>query len=281
MFMLVCAIAFSVAVSVLLKLARRGDIRIEQSILTNYALASLSTWLLLRPDIAVLAQPSPYWLLLLALGLLLPSVFLLMAKAVALAGIARSDAAQRLSLFIPLLLSFVLFNEQPKFFTVLGVVLALLAMLLLVYRPQAATARAGAVWLLLGVWLGYGVIDVLFKQLALTGANFPASLLAAFVLSGLLLAGWLCWRKTVWHWPSLLLGLLLGALNFGNIYAYIRAHQHFSEQPALVFAAMNMGVICLGAILGLWLFKERMSRLNLLGVATALLAIVSLLAGRI
>ena len=281
MLILLAAIFCSVAVSVLLKMARQGQIRIAQSIVVNYVVAAGLTALLLRPELGVLRQPSVHWLLLLALGLLLPSVFVLMAKAVVVAGIALSDAAQRLSLFIPLLLSFVLFAQQPEFFTVLGVVLALLAMVLLVYRPARGQGVAGAsgLWLLLGVWCGYGVIDVLFKRMALTGAQFSASLLAAFVLSGLLLLSWLLLRKERWHRPSLLLGILLGGLNFGNIYAYILAHQHFSAQPALVFAAMNMGVICLGAVVGVWLFHERLSRLNLAGILLALLAIASLLAG--
>lgn len=281
MLMLVAAIACSVAVSVLLKLVRSSKIRVSQTILVNYGVAAACAWWLLQPELTVLLQPSVHWLLLLALGLLLPTVFLVMAQAVAVAGIALSDAAQRLSLFIPLLLSFVLFAEQPRLFTLLGVALALAAMLCLVYRPGGVAARNGSGWLLLAVWLGYGVIDVLFKRMALTGAAFSASLLAAFVLAGLLLGGWLWWRREQWHAPSLMLGLLLGGLNFGNIYAYIRAHQHFAQQPALVFAAMNMGVICLGALLGLWLFKERLSRINLVGVGLALLAILSLLQARL
>ena len=36
---------------------------------------------------------------------------------------------------------------------------------------------------------------------------------------------------------------------------------------------MNLGVVALGALVGLLLFRERLSRLNLAGVALALLAI--------
>jgi multidrug transporter EmrE-like cation transporter len=37
---------------------------------------------------------------------------------------------------------------------------------------------------------------------------------------------------------------------------------------------MNIGVIALGSLVGLWLFKEKLSRLNYMGIALALLAIV-------
>lgn len=276
--MLISAIACSVAVSVLLKLARSHNLQIAQSILVNYAVASALTLLLLKPNLAVLAEPSIHWLLLISLGILLPSVFFIMAKAVAHAGIALSDAAQRLSLFIPLLMAFLIFAEPLNMSKLAGIVLALAALMGLIYRPNKGSRKntKQATWVLIGVWLGYGVIDVTFKQLAKTGAAFSASLLASFILSGCLLLLWLLVRKTKWHPASLAAGIILGLLNFGNIYAYIRAHQTFPENPTLVFTAMNIGVISLGALIGVLLFKEKLHRVNVLGIALALAAIVLL-----
>ena len=276
--MLISAIACSVAVSVLLKLARSHNLQIAQSILVNYAVASALTLLLLKPNLAVLAEPSIHWLLLISLGILLPSVFFIMAKAVAHAGIALSDAAQRLSLFIPLLMAFLIFAEPLNMSKLAGIVLALAALTGLIYRPNKGSRKntKQATWVLIGVWLGYGVIDVTFKQLAKTGAAFSASLLASFVLSGCLLLLWLLVRKTKWHPASLAAGIILGLFNFGNIYAYIRAHQTFPENPTLVFTAMNIGVISLGALIGVLLFKEKLHRVNVLGIALAVAAIVLL-----
>ncbi|MCK9238549.1 MAG: hypothetical protein M0Q29_07350 [Thiopseudomonas sp.] len=279
MLMLFSAIACSVAVSVLLKLARSHNLQIAQSILVNYAVASALTLLLLKPNLAVLAEPSIHWLLLISLGILLPSVFLIMAKAVASAGIALSDAAQRLSLFIPLLMAFLIFAEPLNMSKLAGIALALAALIGLIYRPSGHAHKntKQTTWILIGVWLGYGVIDVTFKQLAKTGAAFSASLLASFVLSGCLLLLWLLVRKTKWHPASLAAGIILGLLNFGNIYAYIRAHQTFPENPTLVFTAMNIGVICMGALIGVALFKEKLHRVNVLGIALAVAAIVLLI----
>lgn len=279
MLMLFTAIACSLAVSILLKLARQYDLQIAQSILVNYAVASLLCLFLLKPDLSILAAPSPHWGLLAALGVLLPSVFLIMARAVSLTGIALSDAAQRLSLFIPLLMAFLLFKEPANAYKLTGIAMALVALGCLVYKPQLTSKTQGYQPLaaLLGVWLGYGVIDVLFKQLSKTGAAFSSSLFASFVLAGGLLLLWLFHKKTQWHRPSLIAGMILGLLNFGNIYAYIRAHQSFPDNPTLVFTAMNTGVIALGAITGMLAFKEKLSRTNLFGVILALAAIVLLI----
>ena len=108
---LAASVACSVTVAVMLKLARRWQVDVRQAIAMNYAVAALLCWLVLRPDPARLLAPQTPWLVLAALGVLLPSVFLAMAAALRHAGIVRSDAAQRLSLFIPLLAAFVLFGE--------------------------------------------------------------------------------------------------------------------------------------------------------------------------
>lgn len=72
---------------------------------------------------------------------------------------------------------------------------------------------------------------------------------------------------------SVLGGIALGLANFGNILFYLRGHRALPDHPALVFASMNIGVVALGALVGLLQFRERLSRLNLAGVWLALLAI--------
>src|SRR5690606_33211862 len=84
--------------------------------------------------------------------------------------------------------------------------------------PAAAASADGRAWLWpLGVWLAYGIVDVLFKQVAKTGAAFPGALLIAFALSGVFMTGYLLLRRTEWQVRHLLAGVALGAANFGNI----------------------------------------------------------------
>jgi len=281
---LILSITCSVAVSIFLKLARNGAIRVEQAIFVNYLTAAALCLGLLRPDTArLLDQPAAAWWILSLLGVLLPSIFLVMAAAVRHAGIVLSDAAQRLSLAIPLLAAFLVFGEALSGMKLAGIAMAFAALACLLTRPDARSSghtAAGPVVLatLLGVWLGYGTIDILFKQLAKSGAAFSSSLLLSFVMAGILMLAWLVLRKgTQWSARSLASGVLLGLLNFGNIYFYIRAHQTFPQNPTLVFAAMNIGVISVGTLVGAGLFRERLGRLNVLGIVLALGAIVLLI----
>ncbi|MFU2047738.1 EamA/RhaT family transporter [Avibacterium gallinarum] len=275
------AIACSVAVSVLLKVARRFNVVIEQAIAFNYLIALLLSYFLLQPnfqeqgftDFIVQNENSAIFL---SLGLLLPSVFIIMSKAVEFAGIVRSDATQRLSLFLPILAAFVLFGEQLSQSRIISLILAFSALFCLINKPREQGLSVKGGLSLLAVWFGYGVIDILFKQTAKMGSAFPTTLFIAFALAMCVMFMYLLIKRTQWNGASLLAGIVLGGLNFMNILFYIRAHQSFSQNPTLVFAGMNIGVICLGTLVGAIVFKEKISKINGVGVVLGISAILSL-----
>jgi drug/metabolite transporter (DMT)-like permease len=273
------SVVCSVVVSVLLKLARRFDIDVGQAIAWNYLVAGALTALLLQPSLASLREPGAPWLALAALGILLPTIFLALAASVRHAGIVRSDAAQRLSLLLSLLAAFVLFGERLTAFKGFGIALGLLALPCMVWRSGQHVAERGvAGWLYpLLVFAGFGAIDILFKRVAQAGVPLGASLQAMFALALIIAFAMQLWRRahrsTRFTARSAVAGLLLGLANFGNILFYLRGHRALPQHPSLVFASMNIGVVALGAVVGLLLFRERLSWLNLAGVALALLAI--------
>lgn len=279
MIFVLLSVLCSVLVSVLLKLAHRLRIDVGQAIAWNYVVTSVLTACLLQPTLSTLRGPGVPWLALVALGILLPTIFLALAAAVRHAGIVRSDAAQRLSLLLSLLAAFVLFGEHLTAVRLAGIALGLLALLCMIWRGGAAVAATGAAgWLYpLLVFVGFGVIDILFKRVALAGIPLGDALQAMFALALLVAFAMQLWRflrdRVRFTARSALAGVALGAANFGNILFYLRGHRAFPAHPALVFASMNIGVVALGAVVGLLLFRERLSRLNGGGVLLAGLAI--------
>jgi drug/metabolite transporter (DMT)-like permease len=286
-YLLLAAIC-SVLVSVLLKLARRFGIDVGQAIAWNYVVAVGLSALVFAPAPAALRTAGATWPALLGLGVLLPTIFLALAGSVRRAGIVRSEVAQRLSLLLSLLAAFVLFGEPPSATKGLGIALGLAGLAGLVWRPAGhattdPTAGAGHWAYPLLVFAGFGVIDVLFKRVAQAGVPLGAALLAMFMLAlavALILQGWRLARAGVRpDARSLAAGLLLGSFNFANILFYLRAHQALPGRPALVFAGMNLGVVGLGALVGLLAFRERLSRVNLAGLGLAVVAIALLALG--
>ena len=273
----------SVLVSVLLKLAGRRGIDAGQIVTWNYLVTALLCAWLLEAPLDSLRQPGAPWLPLLVLAVVLPSLFLVLAASVRAAGIVRTDIAQRLSLLLSLLAAFLWFGESANGLKLAGLGLGLLSVVAILARPQSVathpvSAQAAAWPLLLTVWVGFALVDVMLKQIAAAGTPFAASLQVTFVLAfvGMLLVQ--VWRqargRSRFSWRNTGAGLLLGLLNFGNIVFYVHAHRALPENPSLVFAAMNIGVVVLGTLVGVLAFSEKPGRMNWLGIALAVPAIV-------
>ena len=274
------SICCSVVVSVLLKLAKRYHIDVFQAITWNYSMAILLTWIFFKPQLSISFEDAPIYNYI-ALGILFPSLFVIMASSVRLAGIVRTDVAQRLSLFIPIFAAFFIFNEAKDTVKIIGIILAFVAIICSIPWQKASRDKAAKVsWIyLLIVFLGFGVIDVLLKQITkvnkvpFTSAIFVIFILA-FVLSMIGLIYQVATKKTKFSWPHILIGWILGVANFGNILFYLKAHQALANSPSAVFSSMNIGVIIVGTFIGIFIFKEKLSTLNKIGIVVAVLAIV-------
>ena len=273
------AVICSVLVSVLLKVAARRQLDVAQMVTWNYLVAATLTAVVLQPPLDALRAPHAPWLSLLALAVVLPSIFLVLGRAVAVAGIVRSDVAQRLSLLLSLAAAFLFFGQTATPWKLAGLGLGLLAMVAISLRPRGPTVASspgGWGWLL-GVWGGFAVVDVLLKQVALSGTPSMAAVLASFSVAFVLMLALQLWRhargRSRLAWRNLGAGALLGLLNGGNILFYVQAHQAMPESPATVFAGMNIGVVVLGALVGMFVFGEATTKWNRAGLALAVLAI--------
>lgn len=73
---------------------------------------------------------------------------------------------------------------------------------------------------------------------------------------------------------SLLAGVCLGIPNYGSIYFLIMALHSSGLESSEVFPLNNIGIVLLASFSAFWLFGERLSKMNILGVVCAVLAIV-------
>ncbi len=273
------SVCCSVFVSVLLKLAKRYEIDARQAITWNYPIAGLLTWLIYKPEIPEFSDTLyPAYI---ALGILLPSLFVILALSVRYTGIVRTDVAQRLSLFIPVLAAFLIFNEAQSVFKIAGIGLAFVAIIFSVpWQKQSGTGSSYWIYPLI-VFVGMGIIDILFKQIAKTDSiPFTSSLLIVFILAFAVSILYLLFlfiaKGMKFTLINAICGWILGIANFGNILFYLKAHQALAQQPSLVFSAMNIGVILLGSAVGVFIFREKLSRLNYAGIVLALFSILLL-----
>lgn len=272
---------FSVTVSILLKLAKRYQIDVFQAITWNYSIAIALTWLFFRPQVRNLEQlPLDIYT---PLAILLPALFVILALAVRSAGIVRTDVAQRLALFIPVLASFLVFKESISALKVIGLATGFAAILCAIPwqkdRSDKYTDTSSAWIYLLIVFVGMGVIDILLKKVAAYQAvSFTSSLIViytmAFALSLIVMVVMIFAGKLKFTLRHIFFGWILGVANFGNMLFYLKAHQAIAAAPSKVFSTMNISVIALGAIVGFVVFKEKLSTINKVGLGLAIVAIV-------
>lgn len=276
MLYLLLSIICSVAVGVIFKIARKGSVNAKQIVLFNYVFALLLCFVIFSPDPQIITAEAPF-LLYVSLGILLPVVFLFLIASIKNIGIVKTDAAQRLSLFVSIVAAWLLFKEVFSITKLIGIAIGFSA-LFCVLKKTTDSDKSDLKYPIL-VFLGFGIIDILFKKVAVfTTVPYTTSL---FFIFGIAFFFMFCVvfyemivQKKGFEIKNLVYGFLVGGFNFGNISFYLKAHQAFSANPSTVFAGMNMGVILLGSIVGVFAFKEKLSKLNYAGLILALLSIL-------
>ncbi|MCI9844881.1 EamA family transporter [Flavobacterium pectinovorum] len=276
MLFLILSIVCSVTVGVIFKITRHYNCNPVQIITFNYVFAILFCYFTFSPNLDEVTASAP-WNIYLSIGVLLPVVFLFLAASIKYMGIVKTDAAQRLSLFIPILAAWFIFKEEFNSYKVIGLVIGFWALLFLLRKPSENEQNKRLYPAI--VLLGFGVIDILFKQIALYSTlPYTTSLFVVFdialAVSLLIMIYNTVLKKVKLELKNIFFGSLVGLFNFGNILFYLKAHKAFSENPSTVFAGMNMGVIVLGSLVGVFFFNEKLSKTNFLGVILALIAIV-------
>lgn len=278
MIYIILSVFCSVTVAVLLKLSKRYKISIIQAVTINYLTALTLCFLFFKPDTILINKAAP-WPIYAGLAILLPTIFLFLAASVKNLGIVKTDVAQRLSLFIPVLAAYFIFKEDFSRLKFIGLGIGFIAIILTFLRKSEGKSKSGNWIYPLAVFIGFGVIDVLFKQVALykelpyTTSLFIVFCLA-FLVSLVIVLAMVISKKTRLQFVNIACGLILGLFNFGNILFYLKAHKTLSSNPSTVFAAMNLGVIVVGTLVGVILFKEKLSKLNYFGIALAICAVI-------
>ena len=148
-------------------------------------------------------------------------------------------------------------------------------------------------WLLpLSLFVGNGLVDSIIKYAQATYiANSDVFLFNSFVFSFALLSGLLILlasrsskmainrkqkAKQVGSFGKVALwGVLLGLINFGSLWAMVSA-LNSSIESSVVFLLNNTGVVVLASLIGFFIYHEKTTRLNLLGIILALGSIVLL-----
>lgn len=97
------------------------------------------------------------------------------------------------------------------------------------------------------------------------------SFLIAFLVSLGIFANEKAKKGTIIELKSIIAGIILGTLNWLSIFFMLSGLDIM--EVSTFFPIQNIGVVSLSTIAGYFLFRERLTTLNLLGIFTAVIAI--------
>lgn len=287
MVFIVFSILSSAGIYVIFKFLDRFKINTFNVIIINYITAAILGTLLTNTqvDIALILRSSwfPYSIL---IGVLFIMMFVIIAKSSQIVGIAITTVSNKMSVIIPIAVSIIIDPlDVLTNFKAIGIILAILAVFLSVYRKRKVEFDPRNIYLPVILFLGMGLVDSFVKY---AQHNFVADdilplftviLFAMAAISGLVTK---LLRKTSFkellNKKILFWGIILGICNYGSLYFLIKALNYKNSlgntmDGSIVFGINNLGVIALSVIIGLIVFKEKFLKINWVGIIISFIAI--------
>lgn len=287
MIYLLLSMVCSSAVFIIFKLINNYKLKTYNVIVVNYLLASILGFLLNKEPLNFTAVKNANWLLLaILIGILFIVMFFLMAQSSQKIGISTTSIAAKMSVIIPIVFSIIQYNEPVYIVKILGIIIAIVSVALIVYKKQEAHKPKITKWLLILpviIFIGTGIIDALIKyaQQEFVPDNilpvFSSILFGIAFIIGLL---FLPFQKkniiTFKKYKVWVFGIMLGAFNYGTIFFIIKSLNTIKLDSSIIFGLNNLGIVFLSIIIAFLFFKEKLNKINYLGIVTSIISIIML-----
>lgn len=213
-------------------------------------------------------------------------MFVIIAKSSQIVGIAITTISNKMSVIIPIIVSLIIDpNDILTGFKATGIILAVLAVFLSVYRKRKVEFDPRNIYLPIILFLGMGLVDSFVKyaqQFYVADDILPVFTVVLFAMAALAGLTTKFIRKTsfkeLYKPKTMAWGLALGISNYGSLYFLIKALNYkqdtgFTMDGSIVFGINNLGVIALSVIIGLLVFKEKFLKINWVGIILSFIAI--------
>lgn len=280
MIYLVLAVLCNSLLFLILKSFDRFRINTLQGIVVNYAVAG-SLGLLLSPvHFSFAALETKTWLWIPPImGLLFISIFLLIARTAQTIGVSVASVANKMSVIIPVIVAILLYNDSTGFMKVAGIVLALVAVYFTSKKNDGSSLGLRQLFLPLVVFLGSGIIDALVnfaQQQSVSTADSPLFIACCFLMAftgGVLMVSYQLLRKQTTLQPrALIAGIVLGVPNYFSIWCIIEALESNLMESSMLYPVANMGIVVVSTLAAFFIFREKLSPMNLLGIGISIVA---------
>lgn len=262
----------------LFKLFKNHNVNTLHAIVFNYITASTCGILFYDKKIDVIDFVDQLWFYVaIGLGFLFISIFNVMALTAQKNGLSVASVASKMSVIIPVLFGIIVYNESIGFYKVLGIILALVAVVLASIKQRSNVRFTRSIYLPIILFFGSGVIETSVNHFAPEG-NMPLFLAIIFASAGIIgFASMLIKslkEKQVFKIKTIPFGFALGLVNYSSMYFLLKALRVEGFESSAVFTVNNVAIVATSCLIGLLIFKEAISTKNWVGIVLALVSII-------
>ncbi len=289
MIFIILSILFNAYVGVIFKYFGKWNIDSQTAIVVNYWVCVVTGCLFISEHPFTQSNITSDWLpWSIGIGILLISMFNIMSMASVRIGVTLTQAANKMSLAIPVFFSFYLYQEGLGLIKIVGLLCALIGVYFITVSDKVQSKNHNKNWWLLPLlFIGSGTIDTIMKFVETNFIKNNQSLnyyliycfAAAAIMGSLYLAKQIVMSNIKLNSQSLLAGILLGIPNYFSIYFLLKALQFKDLNSSSIIPINNIGILILVTIYGFIIFKEKLNMRNKLGLGLAACSILLLILG--
>ncbi|RZN81438.1 MAG: EamA/RhaT family transporter [Winogradskyella sp.] len=277
MIYLALSILSSTGIFVLFKLFNKYKIDTLQAIVVNYITACVCGLIHNEKALVTSEILSSNWFIgVILLGFLFIVIFNVMALTAQRNGLSVASVASKMSVIIPIIFGIYVYNESIGFQKVIGILLALIAVYLTSVKEKENNVLTRSLYLPILLFFGSGIIDTSINYFApddriplFSGLIFGwAFIIGAFIL----IYKSVRFNKKL-KLKSIAPGITLGLVNYSSIYFLLKALRIDGLESSTLFTVNNVSIVAVSTLIGLLIFKERISNKNWIGILIALISI--------
>jgi len=276
------SIIFFSGIFLIFKIIERKKLHVINIIVVNYFFAAILGNI--QSSTNPLNSISEDWFIFaLIIGVLFFVFFHVISLSIKLTGISVTTIASKMSVIIPIIFSIIYYNEVLTIFKIIGILLAIIGVILTVYQKKDIDSKQSNPNLLvpLLLFIGMGITDLLFgysqKEFNIQDPSlFNSTLFYISFITGL---AYILISKDIQKIikkDTLVYGFILGIVNYLGVYYFVKALGSNIFDRSIIFGINNVGIVVVSVLLGIVLFKEKISKINSLGIISSIIAIITL-----
>ena len=264
---------------IIFKMFDRFKVNTLNAIVVNYWVAATLSILLDPSGISLKKAPlEPWFFQAIGMGFLFITLFNIIAKSTQNIGVSVTTVANKMSLIMPVMFSIIVLHEAMNVIKVIGIVLALIAVYLTTKSDNRSAVDKRFIVYPFIVFIGSGIIDTLFKyndKYTLKDNGLEPFVSWIFITSSFLGLIVLIYKyvreNSLPDRNSIVAGFILGFPNYFSIYFLLKSLK--IGGGSVVIPVNNISIVAVSALSGIFIFREKGTRSNMIGLLLAIIAI--------